>query len=89
MAERAEASTGQEGPGGGAGGGERVDEQCGVGPWRPLGLQRFARIICFTLSAAFCGFCALMQGPLLVTQVRGRHCTDQKNKWVAASLSEA
>ena len=45
------------------------DEKCGIGTCHPQVMQRFARLIFFTLSLSFSGFCSLLTGPLLVSQV--------------------
>ena len=45
------------------------EERCGMGTCQPPFLQRFSNLICFTLFLSFSGFCSLLQGPLLVSQV--------------------
>ena len=45
------------------------DEKCGIGTCHPQVMQRFSRMIFFTLSLSFSGFCNLLSVPLLVSQV--------------------
>ena len=45
------------------------DEKCGIGTCHPQVMQRFSRVIFFTLSLSFSGFCSLLTGPMLVSQV--------------------